>query len=161
MRKKENYFLLGFTALVIIGLIIANFMGKSQDKEFSQEALNFAEMASALQDGQYEKVLEKSISLEKHQSRSELYNYTIGIAEANLGDVEKSVRHFQRILDINPHKVEDSMFMLQYARILAIAEKKDEARTVLERCASLPAPDTFPEYQEMVVQLEKQLDEQS
>lgn len=164
MRIKDSirrYMIFGITLFVVIGLIAVNIMGKAQDKVFTQDAEHYYEIISALQEGHFETALEESSFLQKNHDDSEVYNYAIGLTAANLGDIEKSVRHFQRILDINPHKVEDSMFMLQYAELLFSSRKMEEAWVVLERCASLPTPETYLQYQERVAQLQEQIAEQS
>ena len=62
--------------------------------------------------------------------------------------------HMQKTLDINPHKVEDAMFMLQFGEILFFAQRYDNAKTVLTRCQESGwVPAEYPEYQQRVQEL--------
>lgn len=164
MRFNDSfriYLVIGFALIVLIGLITANIMGKSQDSVFAQNEMSYEEMLIAVEEGDFETALEKSTSLEKIQDNSEMYHYTAGLIAANAGEIQKGVGHFQRTLDINPHKVEDPMFMLQFAEVLFNGNLMDEAQEVLERCTSLPTPEIYPQYQERVAQLLMQIVGQS
>ncbi|GKV57410.1 hypothetical protein NCCP2222_33570 [Sporosarcina sp. NCCP-2222] len=146
--------------LATVCLIVANLLGKSQDKTFSQNASTYNEMVSALQENHFEITIEKSRLLEDSQKNTEMYHYVMGLATVSVGEYKKSMQHFQKVLEINPHNVEDSIFMLQYAEILIHADMKKEAQIVLEKCTELAAPESFPEYQERIAELQEQLAEQ-
>lgn len=147
----------GFVLLVIVGLIVATIMGKKQDEAFQLDDLYYNEVVKLLGEEKFAEALEVSGHLEKSQKSSELVNYVIAIAAANSEEVDKSIQHMQRTLDINPHRVENSTFMIQYAEILVFAEKKEEALEVLNRCATLPIPENYPDYQNRVAELQQQI----
>ncbi|MCM3636535.1 hypothetical protein M3152_02295 [Sporosarcina luteola] len=164
MRIQESnrrYIFLGSVLFVLIAIFVANVMGKSQDKVYVADEALYNEMVTQLQQGQYELALEKFHRLEKQQENSEVANYIVGLAAANAGHINMGVQHFQRVLDINPHKVEDSMFMLQFAELLVMANMMEEAEIVLERCEMLPTPEDFPQYQETILEMKKLINGQS
>ena len=152
---SRKYIVIGFSLFVLIGLITASIMGKKQDKAFEVDEVEYSNIVQQFQEGNYTDALNKSVTLENSQASSEQVNYLIALTAANLGQFEKSLRHMQRTLDINPHRVEDSMFMLQYAEFLVMENQKDEAEIVLDLCVTLPIPEDFPEYQERVAQLQE------
>ena len=156
-ESTRRYIVGGLTLLVVVGLIVANVMGKKQDTAFQADEAQFYQGAAELQEGQYAEALVTLEGVEKRHRSSEVMNYAIGLAAINTGDAEKAALHYQRALDINPYKVEDAMFMLQYAEVLIFAEKKDEAGQVLEHCATFVTPEEFPEYPERVAELQVQL----
>lgn len=159
--SSKKYIVIGLSLFVMLGLITASILGKKQDTAFQLDDVEYSHVVQQFQEGQYAEVIEKSTALEIRQGSSEQVNYLIALASANTGEIEKSLRHMQRTLDINPHRVEDSMFMLQFAEFLVMAEQKEEAELVLERCVSLPVPESLPDYQERVAELQLQLATQS
>ena len=105
----------------------------------------------------YDQTLAISKELEKNHASSEIVNYYSAVSAANIGELDNATIHMQRALDINPHNVEDSMFMLQYAEMLVYAEKKEEAMQVIERCKTLAVPAEFPQYMERIIELEAEV----
>ncbi len=160
-HSTRKYILIGIVLIVLAGLISACSMGKKQDAAYQINDLEYSQVVQQIQEGNFVGALEASKTLESNQSNSEQVNYMIALAAANSGEIEKGLIHMQKTLDLNPHKVEDSMFMLQLAQFLMIAERTDEAGLVLERCTTLPTPETYPNYQEDVAQLQQQLAAQS
>ncbi|AOV08793.1 tetratricopeptide repeat protein [Sporosarcina ureilytica] len=160
-ESTRKYIFTGLFLFIIIGLITAGVMGKKQDGVFHSDELLYSTAVERLQARDYATALSMLESIEARNSPSEAVNYMIGLAASNNGEVEKGIRHMQRSLDINPHKVEDSLFMLQYGEMLITAEMSEEAQEVLERCAALPVPESFPQYQERVAELQLQLSAQS
>lgn len=155
--SSRKYVMLGFALLIVCGLITASFMGKKQDNSFRTDNELYSLVTQQLEKGNYEIALAGSKTLEKSQQSSESVNYLIGIAAINSGEMTKGVQHLQRVIEINPYKAEDSLFMLQYAEALVLAEKSSEAGLVLERCMLLPPPESFPDYQERIAELQQQL----
>ncbi|WP_060207187.1 tetratricopeptide repeat protein [Sporosarcina koreensis] len=154
-------FFLAFSLVIVIGLLVSFFLGKSQDKSFLKDAQQYNEVLSAFQEGEYELSYEKSRELEIRQGKSEILNYINALSYANTNNPEQAIKYFNHVLDLNPYKVEDSMFMLQFAELLIEAEQFDEAHIVLARCDNLPIPEIFPQYKERVAQLWEQLSNQS
>ena len=148
---------IGLVLFVIVGFITASIMAKKQDQAFQTDQELYKLVVQQLQEGNYGIVLAGTSTLEHSQRSSEAVNYTIGLAAANAGELEKGILHMQRALDINPHKVEDPMFMLQFAEALVLAGKNKEAGLVLERSKSFAAPESFPHYQERVTQLQEEI----
>lgn len=155
--SARRYIVMGLALFVILGLITASILGNKQDTAFQNNNVLYGMLTQQLQEGNYNDALATAELLGESQKTSEVVNYITALAAINAGENDKALMHMQRTLDINPHKVEDSMFMLQYAEILVQAEKKDEATQVLERCEVLPVPEIFPEYKERIIQLQEQL----
>jgi len=155
--SQRKYILLGLVVFVLLGTVTASIMGKKQDKVFQLNDLEYNQVVQQLQDGNYVEAFEASRHLENRQVSSEAVNYIIALAAANFGNVEKGLNHMQRTLDINPHRVESSVFMLQYAEFLIMVDRNDDAMEVLNRCATLPIPESYPQYQERVIQLQEQI----
>ncbi len=155
--STRKYITAGLALFVLIGIIVSISLGKKQDAAFQANEMQYAMVAEQLQEGRFEAALESSKQLEKNQRDSENVNYVIALTAVNAGDIGKGIRHMQRALDLNPHKVEDAIFMLQYAEMLVVEEKVDEAAQVLAKCESLPAPEEYPEYEERVQELQEHL----
>lgn len=164
MKIKESNRKYIFTVVVffiLASFFIANIMGKTQDKSFSVSKKMFDEMVTQLQQGHYESALEKVSDLEDGNSDSEVVNYIIGLATANASQSDRAASYFQKTLDINPYKVEDPMFMLQYAEVLVQAKMLEEASIVLERCTMFVAPESFPQYHDRIIELQEQINGKS
>lgn len=155
--STRKYLVVGLALFIVGGLTTASFRGGKQDNNFRTDNELYSLVTQQLEQGNYEIALAGTKTLEDSQQSSEVVNYIIGLAAVNSGEMAKGVRHLQRVLDINPHKVEDSMFMLQLAEAMVLAEMKNEAELVLERCLTLPTPESFPHYQERIVELQQQL----
>ncbi|MGG0670216.1 hypothetical protein ABE073_17005 [Lederbergia citrisecunda] len=155
--SARKYIVIGLALFVIFGIITAMIMGNRQDKIFQTTNMTYSLMVQELQEGQYSESLAKADTLDDSKKSSEIVNYLIAIAAINTGEIDKAILHMQKVLDLNPYKVEDSMFMLQYAEMLVQAEKKSEAAQVLKRCEVLRVPESYPEYKERILQLQQQL----
>lgn len=162
MNLKESsrrYILLGALLFIIAGLIAANVLASGQDKQFTKEDALYQQVAQLYSEKNYEEASVYMKELLKAQPKSEAVNYLGGLVAANMGDNKQAAILLQKALDINPHKVEDAMFMLQFAEVLVLAERNEDAKTVLMRCQeSAWAPEEFPEYQNRVTELLAQLD---
>lgn len=158
-ESKRKYILLGIVAFIVIGLITAKVLASKQDEQFLNDDLLYQQAGQLLQEGN---VADASIvvkELLESQPQSEMVNYLAGMIAAQTEDYKQSAILFQKTLDINPHKVEDAMFMLQFGEILVLAERYDDAKVVLERCrAGGWAPEEFPTYQERVTELLTQIE---
>ena len=148
---------MGLALFVILVLITASIIGNKQDIAFQNNNVLYGLMTQQLQEGNYSDALVAAEVLGESQKSSEVVNYFTALAAINLGEIDKALMYMQRALNINPHKVEDSMFMLQYAEMLVEAEKKAEAIQVLERCEVLSVPESYPDYKERILQLQEQL----
>ena len=155
--SARRYIVMGLALFVILGLITASIMGNKQDEAFQTNNMLYGVMVQQLQEEKFSDALATAEMLEEYLKSSELVSYLVSLAAINVGEIDKALMYMQRTLDINPHKVEDSMFMLQYAEMLVQAEKKDEATQVLERCEVLLVPEIYPDYKERILQLQEQL----
>lgn len=89
----------------------------------------------------------------------EVVNYLGGLIAAGNDDYSKGAILLQKTLDINPHKVEDEMFMLQFGELLFFAERLEDAKVVLEKCRDSGwTSETYPMYQERVTELLTQIE---
>lgn len=155
--SARKYIVIGLALFVMIGIVTATIMGNRQDIIFQNNNMTYSLMVQQLQEGQYSETLVQADNLIDNQKSSEVVNYLIAIAAINNGETDKATMHMQKVLDLNPYKVEDSMFMLQYAEMLVQAEKKNEAAQVLKRCEVLRVPENYPDYKERILQLQQQL----
>lgn len=137
------------TAL-LIGLGYASFAGKKQDEQLVSEQGAFYQALQYIQDGKSNEALPLLQLVDKENSNSAVVKYYLGSTYASMGNWNSAVMEYQKTLDLNPYKVEDSIFMFQFASILISAEKLDAAKVVLERCQTLPAPEQMPDYQEQI-----------
>lgn len=155
--SNRRYFTIGLVLFVIVGLVTASILGKKQDVAFQTESEKYNQVVQQLQDGNYEAALEGTKALEYSRQSSEIVNYIIGLVAVNAGEIDNGIQHLQRVLDINPHKVEDEIFMLQLAEAFVLGDRNDYAQIVLEQCKLFMAPESYLKYQERVAQLEKQI----
>ncbi|BDH60655.1 hypothetical protein MTP04_07850 [Lysinibacillus sp. PLM2] len=163
MKLKESTrknVLIGMVAFIVLGLIVAKIMAKSQDEMFATQDMLFQQATYLNSEGEF---LEASVyinELLKTQSESEEANYLGGIISANIGEMNQASILFQKTLDINPHRVEDPIFMLQFGETLFNVERYRDAKIVLERCqVSAWTPEEVPNYQEKVAELLKSIEE--
>lgn len=158
-ESKRKYILLGIVAFIVIGLITAKVLASKQDEEFLKDDMLYQQASQLLQEGNTADALIVVNELLASQPKSETVNYLAGMITAQTEDYKQAAILFQKTLDINPHKVEDAMFMLQFGEILVLAERYDDAKIVLERCRTSGwAPEEFPTYQERVTELLTQIE---
>lgn len=154
-----RYAVVGIVAILFLGLGYASFSGKEQDKQFFSEQVTYNQALQYIQEEQYDQALPILQQVEKKNPKSTVVKYYLGTTLANTGEWSSAVREYQNILDLNPYKVEDAMFMIQFANVLINADKLEEAKLVLERCQTLSNPDQMPDYQEQVNALLMQISE--
>lgn len=159
-ESTRRYILLGMLVFIVLGLVVAKVMAKSQDEQFATEGVLFQQAIQLSNEGKYEEASPYINKLLKLQPDSEDANYLGGLIAANTGEMKQSAILFQKTLEINPYRVEDPMFMLQFGETLLNVERYEDAKTVLTRCRdSAWAPKEFPNYQKRVAELLKSIDE--
>lgn len=153
-EKNRKYILLSIVCLIIGGIIIAKFMGNSQDEQFANEDNLYAATYSLVSEGKYTEATPYISELLKSQLSSETVNYLGSVVYANNGDYKQASILMQKAMDINPHNVENPMFMLQFGEVLLFSERYEDAKTVLIRCQETGwAPEEYPTYQQRVQEL--------
>lgn len=153
-EKNRNYVLLSIVCIIIGSLIIAKFMGKSQDEQFKKEDGLYAATYSLVSEGKYNEAAPMISELLRLQPNSEAANYLGAMVYANNEDYQQAAILIQKALDINPYNVENAMFMLQFGEILLFAERYEDAKMVLVRCQESGwVPEEYPTYQERVQEL--------
>lgn len=158
-ESTRKYILVGFVAFIFIGVIAANVMAKSQDDEFLMEDMLYQQAVQFYTDGNYDEASEMVNELLKKQPNSEVVNHLGGAIAATKLDYVQAAIFYQKTLDINPHKVEDPMFMIQFGEVLASAERPEDAKVVLEKCREQGwAPEDYPDYQTRVTELLTQIE---
>jgi predicted Zn-dependent protease len=145
-----RYVVAGVVIALLVGLGYASFSGKKQDEQFTREQAMYNQTLQHEQKGQYDQALPLLKQIEKEQPNSVPVKYYTGLALANKGDWTGAAQEFQNSINLNPYKVEDSIFMLQYAEVLTYAKKLEEAKVVLEHCKKLSVPAQMPDYQDKV-----------
>ncbi|MGN7479723.1 tetratricopeptide repeat protein [Solibacillus silvestris] len=158
-ESKRKYILLGIVTFIIIGCITAKVLASKQDEEFLTNDTLYQQASQLYTVGNYAEAGGIINELLLRQPNSETVNYLGGLIIANLGDYKQSAILLQKALDINPHKVEDAMFMLQFGEVLFFAERYDDSKMVLERCREWGwIPEEYPTYQERITELLTQME---
>lgn len=159
-ESTRRYILIGMVAFIILGLVVAKVVAKGQDEQFSAEDNLFQQATQFASEGKFEEASSYINELLKTKPDSEDVNYLGGLIAANTGEIEQAAILFQKTLDINPHRVEDAMFMLQFGETLYHIEQYEDAKTVLTRCQESGwAPKEFPNYQAKVTELLNSIEE--
>lgn len=158
-ESTRKYILLGIVVLIVVGLISAKALASKQDEEFITDDMLYKQANQLYQDGNHAEASTIINELLLKQPDSEAVTYLGGIIVANNGDFKQGAILLQKTLDINPHKVEDPMFMLQFAEVLFFSERYADAKIVLEKCREWGwAPEAYPTYQERVTELLTQIE---
>lgn len=158
-KSTRKYILCAMILFIILGLISTKVLAKKQDEDFLKEDFLFQQAGQLYSQGNYEKASEMIEELLLEKGNSESVNYLAGLIAANKGDFTRAAILLQKTMDINPHKVEDSMFMIQFGETLFYAERFDDAKIVLSRCQAVGwIPDSYPEYQNRVAELLAQIE---
>lgn len=158
-ESKRKYILLGIVAFIVLGLITAKVFASKQDEEFLKDDLLYQQASQLFQEGNTADASIVVKELLERQPKSEVVNYLAGMISANTGEYTQAAILLQKTLDINPHKVEDPMFMLQFGEVLVLAERHADAKIVLEKCREWGwAPEEFPTYQERITELLTQIE---
>lgn len=158
-ESGKKYILSGIVAFIVVGLIVANVLAGKQDEEFMMSESLYNQALEFQGNGDLDSAeLMISEVLKKHP-HSEVANYVAGLITAQNGNLNKAAIYMQKVLDINPNKVEDPRFMIQLGEIFVGAEKYEEAKIVLLRCQeSQWTLDGFPNYQEQISTLLAQIE---
>ena len=155
----RKYILSGIVTLVVVGLIVATVLASKQDEEFLMSETLYNQAIQLQTDGDLEGSIAMLSEVLKKQPNSEVGNYIAGLINARNGDMKQASIYMQKVLDINPYKVEDPKFMLQMGEIFLGAEKFEEARIVLLRCQEAQwTLEDIPDYQEYVTSLLAQVE---
>lgn len=150
----RKYILSGIVAFIVIGLIVASVLANKQDEEFMMDESLYNHALQLQSSGDLEGAEVALSQVLKDQPNSEIANYAASLNMAQKGDMKQAAIHMQKVLDINPHKVEDPRFMIQMGEIFVGAEKYEEAKIVLLRCQeSQWTLEDIPTYQEHVAAL--------
>lgn len=156
---NRKYILLMITAFLVVGIIVANILANKQDKEFEMDNVLYQQAIEMYQAGNYEEAKLVISGLVMEQADSEVVNQLAGLIEASNNEYSAAAVYMQKALDINPYKVEEPMFMLQFGEILLRAERLQDAKLVLNRCKdSNWEPNDYPDYQAQVQDLLSQIE---
>lgn len=158
-ESTRKYILIGFITFIIAGFITAKVLASKQDEEFALDDLLYQQATQLYNEENYSVAGEKINVLLLRQPKSEMVNYLGGLISGNTGEYKQSAILLQKTLDINPHRVEDPMFMLQFGEVLFFAERYKDAKLVLEKCREWGwVPESYPTYQEHVMELLTQIE---
>lgn len=164
MLIKENtrkYILVSVVVIIVIGLIFAKFIGKKQDENFVAENMLYEQVVQLYSEQNNAEAAPLVEELLGKQPDAEIVNYLGGMIAAGNEDFGRAAVLLQKTMDINPYKVEDPMFMLQFAEVLVKEERFEDAKIVLVRCQEEAwAPEGFPTYQERVTELLADIEKQ-
>jgi len=143
--------------IVIIGLGYASLTGKTHDKKILKEQTRYTQALQFLQNQEYDQAVTLLKLVKEDYPNSATVKYYLGTSLANIREWNSAAQEYQQILDLNPYKVKEPIFMIQFAGILINAKKLDEAKIVLEKCLTLPIPEQIPNYLEQVNSLIDQI----
>lgn len=139
-ESTRKYILLGIVAFIVIGFMTAKVLASKQNEEFLMDDILYQQASQLYMEGDYPAAGEVIRELLLRQPTSEAVNYLGGVITANIGDYKQSAILLQKTLEINPHKVEDAMFMLQFGEVLFYAERYEDSKLVLVRGRELGWP---------------------
>ena len=158
-EKNRKYILLGIVAFIIVGIFTAKILGSKQDEQFAYENQLYAQASQLYTDGNYIDAMATINELLELQPNSQEVNYLGGLIAANTGDYKQSAILLQKTIDINPYKVEDALFMLQFGEILFFSERYEDAKVVLLECQKQGwETEEYPNYQQRVTELLAQIE---
>ena len=155
-RKSIFLFVVAF---IVVGIITAKVMAKSQDEQFYYEDYLYSQAYELYANQNFleaEPTINELLSLKPN---SESVNYLAAMIEANNANYGKSAILFQKTMDINAYKSEDPSFMIQFGEVLFYAERYADAKVVLERCRDMGwTLEAVPNYQERISELLTQIE---
>mgnify|MGYP003554169788 CR=1 FL=1 len=159
IESNRKYILAGITAFIVVGLFVANVLANKQDEQFAYEDKLYAHASQLYTDGNYIDAMVTINELLELQPNSQEVNYLGGLTAANAGEYKQSAILLQKTMDINPYKVEDAIFMLQFGEILFLSERYEDAKVVLLECQKQGwEPEEYPNYQQRVTELLAQIE---
>lgn len=157
MKLKDSirrYILFGIVTFIILGLVVAKVLAGVQDRRYLDEETLYYQAYELASQGRYEEASVYINELLTTKPNSEAINYLGGLITANTGEVQRATTLFQKTLDLNPYRVEEPMFMLQFGEALYNSQRFEDAKIVLINCLESGwEPDEFPNYKERVEQL--------
>ncbi len=155
----RKYILSCIVVLIVFGLIVASILAKKQDEEFIKNESLYNNAVQLQSNGDLEGAESALSQVLEKQPNSEIANYLVALIIAQKGDLKQAAMHMQKVLEINPHKVEDPRFMIQLGEIFIGAKKYEEAKIVLLHCQqSHWTLEDIPNYQEHVSSLLEQIE---
>lgn len=158
-ESTRKYILLGILLFILGGTFTAKILANKQDSAFAIEDTLYQQITQLYSEGDYEQASILGSDLLLKKPNSEAVNYISGLIAANKGEYIQAAILLQKKLDINPYKVEDSMFMLQFGEVLFFAERYEDAKMVLEECRKQNwIPEDYPNYQDRVTELLMQIE---
>ncbi len=155
----KKYIVSGVVAFIIVGLIVAIVMANKQDEKFAANEALYNQAVQLQSEGNFEDAWEAILTVLEEEPNSEIANYVAAIIAANKNDPKQATIYMQKTLNINPHKVEDPMFMIQLGELFVAVERYEDAKTVLLRCQEWGwVPEEMPNYQDHVTALLAQIE---
>ncbi|WP_342559447.1 tetratricopeptide repeat protein [Metasolibacillus sp. FSL K6-0083] len=159
-ESTRKLILIAVIIIIAIGLLVAKVMAKKQDEQFANNEALYSQVIQLYSQQQFAEAAPLAEELLKKQPNAEIVNYISGMIAAGNEEFVAAAVHLQKTLDINPYKVEDAIFMLQFAEVLVHAENYEAAQKVLEKCQQAEwAPEDYPTYQEHVQELLADIEE--
>lgn len=131
-ESTRKYIFLGFVGFIIIGIIAAKIMGGTQDEDYAlvEEMYNYA--IDLYAEGNLEESLTYLQVVAEEQPRSEAVHYALGLIGNEGESYGLAANSMDKVLEVNPHNVEDADFMLSYGQVLTDAEQYEEATIVFQ-----------------------------
>jgi predicted Zn-dependent protease len=158
-ESTRKYILFGIVLFIVISVFSAKLLAKKQDTDFAKDDVLYQQATQLASQGSYAEAATFSSELLLRQPNSEDVNYISGMIAANTENYQQAAILLQKTMDINPHKIEDAMFMIQFAEVLFFAERYEDAKVILEKCREWGwAPEDYPTYQERVNELLAQIE---
>ncbi|WP_231584141.1 tetratricopeptide repeat protein [Domibacillus indicus] len=152
-----RYIVAGIFLCLAIALIYTHFSGEKQDEKVTEIYYTYQQAFELLQQGQYAQALPLLEQVKAEEPDSVPVTHYLGMSYVNTNELSKASRAYKQVVELNPYKIEDALFMIQFADVLTLNGEKEEALTVLAQCKNLPVPASMPDYQEQVAAKMKEL----
>lgn len=149
--------IVGFLIVIVAAFCYTYAVGKKQNEQYARTYQLFQKSSQMIQKNQFSQALPLLRQVEKDQPDSSRVQIYVGAALANNGQPKLAAQKWKKALELDPYLSENANFMIQLAQILVLSGEKHDAKVVLERCKTLPAPPEMPDYPQKVNTLFKQI----
>jgi len=137
IKQWKKWIFLGSLCLVVLMLLISNFQGKSQDKEFMADYILYQEALNNYDQGDYDqayKIYQKLLRNPRYFHSVEL-NLQMARTEIERQNHEEAIKYYEKIKRNYPAIVLDKGFLDEYAWELFV-EDDERYKKYFERLKS-------------------------
>lgn len=132
INKYFNWTFLGAICTSFFLLIIAFFIGKSEDKQFLVDQQEFSYAIQFIDEGEIESGIQLLNKLETDYQDNHLITWQKGWALGQLGQIDEAIDYFIEAQEQNPVLTRQPIFLIQFSWVMLNAERYEEAKVYLE-----------------------------